>query len=77
MISITLGAFSIRPFTKLYLPWMMISQWYRVNYPQGLNQDCISGLRSRGAQFTLAEVPEKDKELGCNIRSTVIVTLLG
>lgn len=76
-MSIILGAFSVRPFTKLYLPWMMISQWYRVNYPQALNQNCISGLNNGGAQFSLAEVPLRDIELGCNIETIVVVTHLG
>jgi hypothetical protein len=74
--AMVLGGFSIRPFTKLYLPWMYFSQWYRLNYPNETDEVCLSKLRNEGAQFSLATFPPSDLEKGCIIDTTVVVSNL-
>ena len=76
IIALTLGGMSVRPFTKLYLPWMYFSQWYKLNYPNQNDEQCLTDLKNQGAQFSLATVPPSDLEKGCIIDTTVVVTNL-
>lgn len=77
VLALILGAFSIRPFTKLYLPWMMFAQWHRVAYPDSIDQTCFLKLNQQGAKFGNGYVPATDIARGCNIRTTVVVSHLG
>lgn len=75
-VSLVLGSFSIRPFTKLLLPWMMFDQWRKVNFPAARNDNCIENLKNSGAFFFEAKVPESDIQKGCMIDSLVVVSHL-
>lgn len=74
--SIILGVFSIRPFTKLLLPWMIFDQWKKIKYPPTYNYLCIENLRKQGGIFIEGKVPDSDIQRGCTIDTIVIVSHL-
>lgn len=76
LVSLGLGAFSVQPFTKLFLPWMMFSQWLRVNYPAENDILCLQRLRGLPAEFNAVELPADQISQGCVIDTPVSVTNL-
>lgn len=74
LASLVLGAFSIRPFTQLLLPWIVFDQWKRATFPAADDTDCIEQMRAMGASFTVGGVPEAQRAQGCAIDTPLVLS---
>ncbi len=72
-LGLGLGAFSIRPFTKLYLPWILARQWTRVHFQSPPNPACFEEMKLRGMKYEPLTLGPQHTGMGCALDTGVRV----
>lgn len=75
--AIGLGAVSVYPFTKLLVPWIVFSQWYRAlgSYPDDL--ECLSVASANQIAFRKISMREEYLRSGCLVDTPLLVFASG
>ena len=78
-IGLALGAMSIRPFTRLWKPWMLFSQWRITHFPPEPDLECQRDLVRAGVDFKsgMAGFPQRYQTYGCVVDTPVFMQRLG
>lgn len=75
VLFLILGSFSIRPFTRLWLPWMMFAQWKRAAFPAAPDEACMAAIKAGGVSFEtgMGGMPARYQDYGCVVETPLIV----